>query len=88
MKATNTHITSRSPEPSAAYVAREAANEIVAELDRLRGAQPIAGRLAQVLLLRQIAGDLAPVLLELMACVSGERELPARRRRGDARALA
>ncbi|MGH7104447.1 MAG: hypothetical protein ACREFJ_18875 [Acetobacteraceae bacterium] len=72
------------PEPSAAFLANEKTAEIIAEIDRFQACHPIAGRLVQTLLLRQIAGDLAPVLLELMADVALEPDMPAGRRRGDA----
>ncbi|MGH7085695.1 MAG: hypothetical protein ACREFN_11970 [Acetobacteraceae bacterium] len=37
----------------------------MADLDRLRTWQPLAARLAEILLLRELAARLAPVLLDL-----------------------
>lgn len=60
------------PEGSAAFAARVKAAQITAELDHFRSREPIAGRLVQALLIRQLAVDLAPALLELLADVAQE----------------
>ncbi len=72
MKATKIPTTPRPPEPSAAHSAREAVDRLMADLDRLRTWQPLAARLAEIILLRELAARLAPVLLELgMDAASG-----------------
>lgn len=63
------------PEPSAAYVARERCSEICNDLDAMRRRQPIAARVCEALLLRELAGRAAPILLELMADAASEPDL-------------
>ena len=47
------------PEPSAAYHARQAADAMMTELDRFRVGQPLAARLAEALLVSELATRLA-----------------------------
>ncbi|HTU56286.1 MAG TPA: hypothetical protein VMF62_20145 [Acetobacteraceae bacterium] len=47
------------PEPSAAYHARQAADAVMGELDRFRVGQPLAARLAEALLVSELAKRMA-----------------------------
>ena len=74
MTATNSPTTTRTvrhPEPSAAYHAREAANAVMTELDRFRVGQPLAARLAEALLVSELATRMA--LRELKPSPAGWR---------------
>jgi hypothetical protein len=62
---TTTRREMRHPEPSAAFFARERSNGILRELDAFRERQPLAARLCECLLLREMATRLGPILLEV-----------------------
>ncbi|MDA8052021.1 MAG: hypothetical protein M0002_18810 [Rhodospirillales bacterium] len=77
MTADRTIITTRQarhPESAAAYAARQRCEEICQDLDAMRQRQPVAARVCEALLLRELATRLAPIMLELMADAAGEPE--------------
>ncbi len=53
-------------EPDAAHSAHEAVERILIGLDRPLAWQPLAARATEVLLLRELSGRLAPVLMNLV----------------------